>query len=48
MLRAYRKSYLEYPLLLIQRALPAEFNRKVEGGGGFSMMEMSKTLQNDK
>lgn len=29
-LRAYRKFYLEFPLLQIQRALPAEFNRKIE------------------
>lgn len=29
-LRAYRKFYLEFPLLQIQRALPAEFNSKIE------------------
>lgn len=29
-LRAYRKFYQEFPLLQIQRALPAEFNSKIE------------------
>ena len=29
-LRAYRKFYLEFPLLQIQRALPAEFKSKIE------------------
>lgn len=29
-LRAYRKFYLEFPLLQIQRALLAEFNRKIK------------------